>query len=90
MSLTIMKFSAVWCAPCRALQNMWDELVDEVSGVRFVSVDIDNEPKVASKYSIRSVPTILFLEDGNVVDSLIGLHKKADIKTKIDGLVKKG
>ena len=90
MGLKIMKFSAVWCPPCRVLQPIWDQLVDDIHGVEFVAVDIDKEPKLASQYSVSAVPTILFLRDGAVVDSMIGLHKEADIRNKIDGLVKKG
>ena len=90
MNLKVIKFSAIWCGPCKTLQPIWDQLVDDVSGVEFVSVDIDDEPKLVSRYSVSAVPTILFIKDGTVIDSLIGLHKEADIRAKVDQIVKEG
>lgn len=90
MSIKVMKFSAVWCAPCRQMQPEWDQLVDENPGVEFVSVDIDGEPVLAAQYNIMSVPTVLFVKDGVVEQTLIGLRKKADLKAVIDSLVKTG
>jgi thioredoxin 1 len=72
------------------LQPIWNKLVDDTDDVDFVSVDIDDDPNTASKYSVSAVPTILFIKDGVVVDSLIGLHKEADIRSSVDKLVKKG
>ena len=83
-------FGATWCAPCSTLKPIWKKLSEETEDVEFVTVDIDNEPELASKYSVSAVPTILFLKDGEVVDSLIGLHKESDIRSAIDTLVKRG
>lgn len=89
MSLKIIKFGAVWCGPCRMLQPLWDQLVDDIHDVEFVSIDIDKEPELAKQYHVSAVPTMLFIKDDQVVDSMIGLHKEADIRNKID-LVKRG
>lgn len=90
MSLKVIRFSAAWCGPCVILQPIWDKLASDTDGVDFVSVDIDNDTELASQYRISAVPTILFIKDGAVVDSLIGLHKEADIRSTIDSLVKEG
>lgn len=89
MSLKIIKFGAVWCGPCRMLQPLWDQLVDDIHDVEFVSIDIDKEPELAKQYHVSAVPTMLFIKDDKVVDSMIGLHKEVDIRNKID-LVKRG
>lgn len=90
MSLKVMKFSAIWCAPCRAMQQSWDELVDETPGVEFVSVDIDVESGLAAQYNIMSIPTVLFVKDGVVTETLVGLRKKADLSEVIESLTKTG
>lgn len=90
MSLTIIKLGAKWCQPCRLLEPIFTKMSEEFSDVDFVSVDIDDEPNLASKYSVSAVPTILFLKDDTVVDSLIGLHKESDIRSTIYQLVKNG
>jgi len=90
MSLKVMKFGAEWCAPCKLLKPIWNKLEAELDDVEFVTVDIDDDPELATKYSVSAVPTILFVKDGAVVDSLIGLHKESNIRKTIDGLVKEG
>lgn len=92
MSVKAIKFSATWCPPCRMLQPIWDQLVDDLSqdGIQFESVDIDQEPGKATQYRVSAVPTIVFLKDGVVVDTLVGLRKDAELRSKLEGLVKNG
>jgi len=85
MSLKVIKFSAVWCPPCRALQPIWDQLVDEINDVEFEMVDIDkDEENKSGTYNVRAVPTIVFVKDGKAVDSMVGLRSAADIKERIE------
>ena len=84
--LKVLKFSATWCPPCRMLQPIWDEVVDEVHDVAFEMVDIDKDPGLARQYGISAVPTMVFLKDDNVAATLMGLRPKQDILDTIDNL----
>ena len=69
----LVDFSAVTCAPCRALEPVIRALAETYSGrVRFVEVDIDSCQRVAARYGIRSVPTLLLFQRGRVVAQLVG------------------
>ena len=82
--LKLLKFSAIWCGPCNALKPIWDKVVGQYSDVEFEIVDIDKNPKMATLYRIGSVPTIVFLKDGIVIDSMVGLQTEAEIKERIE------
>ena len=86
MSLKVMKFSAIWCPPCKALQPIWEKLVDEMHDVEFEAIDIDKEPKITKQYGVSAVPTIVFVKNGSAVESMVGLHRYDDIKAKIEEL----
>lgn len=82
--LKVIKFSATWCGPCRALQPIWDQLVDDINDVEFEAVDIDTSGELATKYSVRAVPTMVFVKGGTVVETLVGLRSAAEIKEVIE------
>lgn len=85
MKLKIMKFGAVWCGPCKALDPVWNKIKEDMGDdVDFAEVDIDNDPTTAQQYSVSSIPTILILDNGKVVDTLVGLHKESLIRDAID------
>ena len=84
----LVDFGATWCGPCRALEPIVKELAAEFDGrLKVGSVDIDESRTVASQFGIMSVPTIIFFKDGEVVDKVVGLRPKAELKTKIEGLL---
>jgi thioredoxin 1 len=86
--LLMVDFWAEWCAPCRAIAPALDELARESAGkVRLAKVNIDEHPALAARYGIRSIPTILFIKSGEVVDQVIGAVPKAQIKKKMDANV---
>ncbi len=86
--LLMVDFWAEWCAPCRAIAPALDELARESAGkVSLAKVNIDEHPGLAARYSIRSIPTILFIKSGEVVDQVIGAVPKAQIKKKMDANV---
>lgn len=74
--ITVKRFTAPWCAPCRALAPVLKSLETEMPDVKFEVVDIDASPDEASLNNIRSVPTVLVLRDDVVVSSLVGLNPK--------------
>jgi thioredoxin 1 len=83
--LAVVDFWASWCAPCRMIAPIVDELAEEYQGrVKIFKLDVDANPKSASTYSVRSIPTILFFKDGSVVDTVIGNAPKSKLKEKID------
>ena len=83
--LLMVDFWAEWCAPCRAIAPTLDELTRESAGkVSLAKVNIDEHPALAARYGIRSIPTILFIKSGEVVDQVIGAVPKAQIKKKMD------
>jgi thioredoxin 1 len=71
--LVLVDFWAEWCAPCRMLAPTVEKLA-EVYGnqVDFAKVNVDELPELANQYGVRSIPTLLLLRDGNVVEQLIG------------------
>jgi thioredoxin 1 len=77
-------FYADWCGPCKILSPILEDLVPDNENVRFVKVNIENSPDLANKFGIRSVPTLLFIKDGKVVDKLLGAYPKPTIQGKID------
>jgi thioredoxin 1 len=83
----MVDFWAEWCAPCRALAPTLDQLARESSGkVTLAKVNVDENPALAARYGIRSIPTVLFMKGGAVVDQIVGAVPKAQLKKKLDAL----
>ena len=84
----LVDFWAEWCAPCRALAPVVKELAAEHDGKLVVAkMDVDSSPGVPARYSVKSIPTLLFFKGGNVVDSLVGAVPKKQISEKLDALL---
>ena len=74
--LVMIDFWAAWCGPCRAVAPVLDEL-SAAHDVPVLKVNVDENPGLAARYGIRSIPTILFVKDGEVVDHVVGAAPKA-------------
>lgn len=76
----VMKFSAVWCGPCKAMKPIWDATVKENVNpdIEYVAIDIDDDETTTVKHNIRSVPTTIFFKDGQEVERVSGTIR--DIK----------
>ena len=83
----MVDFWAEWCGPCRAIAPVLDDLARESGGrVTLAKVNVDENPGLAARYGIRSIPTVLFVKQGKVADQVIGAVAKAKIKEKLDTL----
>ena len=79
-NLTVIDCFATWCGPCKAIKPILDKLSAELTNVTFVAVDINNNSEFARDMDIRSVPTLLFVKDGEVVRTVKGLQKEQAIR----------
>jgi len=84
----VVDFWAEWCGPCRMIAPIIEEMSKEYSGRALVTkCDVDNSPQIASKYSIRNIPTVLFFKDGKIADKQVGAVPKANFINKLNALL---
>ena len=83
----LVDFWATWCAPCRAIAPIIDEVADQYAGkLEVYKVDIDSNPEAPSRFGVRGIPTVILFKGGQVVDQVVG----AVPKSQIEALVQKG
>lgn len=83
--LTVVDFWAEWCAPCRMIAPTLAELAGEYTGkVVIGKVNVDENNKTATKYGIRSIPTLLFFRDGQIRKQVVGVRSKEELAEAID------
>lgn len=84
--IKVLAFKATWCAPCRMLTPILEEISDGNDAVTVGTVDVDEENELAVKYGIRNIPTTLFIKDGEVVQKVTGAKSKGDMEVIINEL----
>ncbi len=86
--LVMVDFWAVWCGPCQMVAPIVEELATEYEGkVRVRKLNTDENPEIAGRYQIMSIPTILFFKNGQPVEKLVGARPKRQFKEVIDSLL---
>ena len=85
--LSVVDFWAEWCGPCRAIGPVIEELAKEYEGkVNVGKVNVDHNPQISMNFGITSIPAILFIKGGQVVDKLVGAQPKSNFVKKIEAL----
>ena len=83
--IALVDFWAEWCGPCRMVAPVLEELAETSKGqVTLMKVNVDESPALAARHEIRSIPTILFVKDGTVVDRVVGAVPKAVLLQHIE------
>ena len=84
----MVDFWAEWCAPCRQIAPIIKELAGKYDGkVKIVKLDVDANPATAGRYGVSSIPTVLAISEGRVVQQLVGARPKADFESMIQKLL---
>ena len=86
-SPVVIDFHATWCGPCKVLSPILEELSDEVDGVEFVKLDVDQHPEIAGANGVMGVPTVVMLKGGEVKERFVGVQSKEIIKDKVSALI---
>ena len=83
----LVDFWAAWCAPCMMIAPILEELAKDYAGkIKIGKLNVDENPRVTTHYGIMSIPTLIFLKNGKVMEQAVGVISKADFKKRIEAL----
>ena len=75
----LLDFFAVWCGPCKMIAPVLDEIAQAREDIKVCKVNVDEEPELAAKYQVMSIPTLMVFKDGQIVNQSLGAKPKAQI-----------
>ena len=82
--VVLIDFYAEWCGPCKVTAPIIDELSNETKDVKFVKLDVDNDPEIASQYSVFSIPTFIIFKNGKIASQFVGAQGKEGFVEEIN------
>lgn len=85
--LTVLDFWATWCGPCRMLAPVLEEIESEYPEVAFGKINVDDEAGLAQKFKIVSIPTLVFMKNGEVIKKSVGYLDADALRAVLDGLI---
>lgn len=80
----LVDFWASWCGPCQMVGPLVEQLSEEVTSVKFVKVNVDEEPELARQFKVESIPTFVLIQNGEVVKTEVGALPKAMLQKMIE------
>ncbi|MDG2152689.1 MAG: thioredoxin [Crocinitomicaceae bacterium] len=84
----VVDFWAEWCGPCKMIGPLIDEMSKDYEGKALVGkVNVDQNANVSAQFGVRSIPTVLFIKNGEVVDKSVGAVPKATLDSKLEALL---
>ena len=85
---SLVDFWAEWCAPCKSIAPIVEELAKEYqSKVKIGKLNVDENPKTATQYGIRGIPTLLLFKEGKVFQQMVGVKSKTEIQKVLDSII---
>jgi thioredoxin 1 len=86
--VSLVDFWAPWCGPCRMISPIIEELAEEFEGkANICKVNTDEQTELSQQFAVRSIPTIVFMKDGEIVDTMMGANSKQAFAEKINSLL---
>ena len=87
--IVLVDFWAAWCGPCKIVGPVVDEIAKDYEGkVKVAKVNTDENSNLASRYKIMGIPTLMFIKNGSIADTMVGAVPKGQIQSKLDQLIK--
>lgn len=80
MAYIMLRFHATWCAPCRAMERTIEKVIPDFKNLRIVSIDVDEDSDLSVEYKIRSVPTLILIQDDKEVKRLVGNRNEDELR----------
>lgn len=86
--VVVVKFSAPWCSPCRAMEPVINNVTEKFAGkVKIIDIDVDESPELATQYKIRSIPTFMYVKNKEIADKSVGAISEETLIGKINGII---